>query len=68
VDFYLSEKNEDIQVCHTLNSENIERETQPLLRSDAVRKTLISFEKSNLALEGIEARGFLEELAETGEW
>lgn len=48
IDFYLSEKNEDVQVCSDLNSENLERELQPLLRSDAAKKTIVTFETNTL--------------------
>jgi predicted AAA+ superfamily ATPase len=60
IDFYLSEKNEDIQVCFELNRENLEREIRPLIKSDASKKTLITLEKYDQKIEWVEVKSFLD--------
>lgn len=60
IDFYQSEKGEDIQVCFELNGENFEREINPLVKSESSKKILITFEKYDRSVEWVEIRSFLD--------
>jgi predicted AAA+ superfamily ATPase len=46
IDFYIEEKNLNIQVCYELNIENLDREIKPLLKQDG-EKILVYFEKDD---------------------
>jgi predicted AAA+ superfamily ATPase len=59
IDFYIPEKNLNIQVCYNLNSENIEREILPFKNQKSEKNILIYFDK-NIDIEKYENIEFVE--------
>lgn len=61
IDFYIPEKDINIQVCYMLNNENLEREIKPLLKQKTWEKILIYFEKNwNFKFKDIKIMNFID--------
>lgn len=48
IDFYLPEKNQNIQVCYNLNDDNFNREVWVLFKSEEIDNFLITFEQEEI--------------------
>ena len=60
IDFFIEDKNINIQVCYELNNENLERETKSLLKQDW-EKFLIYFEKKwDFEIKWVKILNFIE--------
>lgn len=61
IDFYIPEKDMNVQVCYMLNNENLEREIKPLLKQKTWEKILIYFEKNwNFKFKDIKIMNFID--------
>jgi len=68
IDFYLPDKDINIQVCYKLNEENIEREIKPLLKQ-GWRKILVYFEKEGeFVIEWVEIKDFFSFMESFFKW